>query len=118
MRCLLQGSEELRFLRAILDNINEGIIACDNDGNVLFLNSAWRHLQGVSSEAMLSDESNGKLAQLAGGNAFWADGTTPLSKEELLLDRVLRGEHVNDLEILVKPQNAEPRLARINALRR
>ncbi|MBI5428556.1 MAG: PAS domain-containing protein [Nitrospinae bacterium] len=43
------------FVRAVLENTEDGIIACDADGNIVFFNRAAREIHDVREESVLAE---------------------------------------------------------------
>jgi len=39
--------QEQAFTQAVLENINDGIVACDRDGRLSFFNRATRQIHGI-----------------------------------------------------------------------
>ena len=95
--------KERGFLLAMLENLSDGIVACDAQGNLTLFNRATRELHGLPPEAM----SPARLAEHYG--LFHADGTTPLAMEQVPLLRALRGETVHDVELVIVPTGQAPR---------
>lgn len=86
---------ERQFLKAVLENIDDGIVACDEGGTLTLFNHAARKLHG-QNEAPLPP-------QQWAGHYHWyqADGKTRLATEDTLLYRALHGETVRNLEMSV-----------------
>jgi PAS domain S-box-containing protein len=85
-------------LRTIVENLNEGLIVSDLSGNLVHWNRAALEMHEMSS----LEEVQGKLSEFA--NIFelsTLDGTT-LSVEQWPLSRILRGEHIRDMEIRIR----------------
>ena len=98
-----QRTEELRrghsFIEAVLRNVSDGVIACDHAGQVTYVNPALKKMFDLDEmpEGNLSSE--------------WASKHLPLyhaGTHELLhwrqrpMARAMRGEVVEDFEILIK----------------
>jgi diguanylate cyclase (GGDEF)-like protein/PAS domain S-box-containing protein len=101
-------ADERRFLRAVLDNVDAGIAACDQAGNLTLCNPAARRLHG--GPAIDPDDA------VAGDPVRWelADGT-PLADRDAPLRRAMRGEHVQGLETVVRAPDGEPTHLLVNA---
>jgi diguanylate cyclase (GGDEF)-like protein/PAS domain S-box-containing protein len=83
---------ERGFIAAVLENLAEGVVASDERGELRIVNAAARRLGGEDALA---------LADLAdGGLLHRADSGEPVTREELPLQRALRGEPVADEEYL------------------
>jgi PAS domain S-box-containing protein len=94
---------ERAFLAAVIDNIEEAVIICDDEGRITRFNEAARQLHGLPERPILPDQ----WAEYY--DLYREDGTTPLSKEEIPLFRALQGERVHNVEIVVNPEHGEPR---------
>ena len=99
---------EQRFLAAVLDNITEGIVACDADGDLSLFNAAAEAMHGVPIDLDLPP-------------AQWADhyriidadgGLVPL--DHLPLRRAYAGERLRDLELWIGHPGGVDRLVRCN----
>jgi PAS domain S-box-containing protein len=93
-------ANERQLLTALLDNIGEAVVACDGQGIITRFNKAARTLHGLPEQS-ISPEQWAEHYDL-----YQADGITPLRKEEIPLFRVLQGEHVRDVEMMVIPKHA------------
>jgi PAS domain S-box-containing protein len=96
-------AREQHFLRAMLESIQTGVIACDADGVLTVFNRAAREIHGVPADARLADLP-GKHFQL-----YRANGTTPIGRQDQPLQRILRGEGVEDPEMVVLARKQTPR---------
>ncbi|MEJ7849199.1 MAG: PAS domain S-box protein [Pyrinomonadaceae bacterium] len=92
-----------QFLNALLENLQEGIVACDADGVLTLFNRATRELHGLP-EAKIPAEQWADHYDL-----FHPDGVTRMSKDEIPLFRALAGEPVKAAEMVIAPKNGEPR---------
>jgi len=91
-------------LAAILDSLSEGVVACDAEGNVLFVNRANRELHDVDGvEAIPRAEWTTRYA------LFEVDGVTPFPIERLPLVRVLHGEECPVEELIIVTATRGPR---------
>jgi PAS domain S-box-containing protein len=96
--------DEKLFLEAVLENTEDGIVACDAEGALTLFNGAAREFHG-SSEAPLPFE---KWAEYY--NLYRPDGVTRLPVEEIPLFRALNGEKVQGAEIVIAPKNRARRM--------
>ncbi|MBU2666540.1 GAF domain-containing protein [Actinoplanes bogorensis] len=83
-------ARQRRFLDAVLDSLHDGVIACDDQGRIVFVNERMRRLWGESS---LPADS-------------WLEGLTdtegnPLRRDDLGLFRALQGDHLVDSEVVL-----------------
>ena len=69
-----------KFLEAVLDNIEVGIVACDATGTLTFFNRATRIFHGLGEEPIGPDE------WAAHYDLYLADGKTLMKKENVPLD--------------------------------
>ncbi len=84
---------ERRFLQALLDSVDVGVVACDGDGRLALMNNAMRAITHAGPAELDSGDS-----QYA---AYHPDGDR-LNPAEQPLARAFGGEHVRDLEIDVR----------------
>jgi len=96
-------SLDREFLNAVLENVSEGIMACDAEGRLSVFNRATREIYGLS----VSNAQRGEWATRY--NLFRADGVTPLVPDEVPLSRALAGEVVDKQEIVIAPEGRPPR---------
>lgn len=106
-RRVAERTEELRrekaFLVAVLENTEDGIVACDGAGVLTLFNRATRAFHGLPPEPLPPDE------WARSYDIYGPDGSTPLAKAEVPLFRALSGEHVRDAEMVIAPKGGEPR---------
>ncbi len=93
---------EKSFLEAVLENIEDGIVACDGDGTLTLFNRATKELHGLP-QAPLAPEKWASHYRL-----FGPDGKS-LAKHEVPLFRALAGEVVKDSEMVIAPSKGEAR---------
>jgi diguanylate cyclase (GGDEF)-like protein/PAS domain S-box-containing protein len=98
-----QLQNEREFLSALLNNLSEGIVACDKHGTVTVFNKASNELHGLPAEAP-APEQWAEHYEL-----FLADGRTRLPAEQVPLLRALRGEMVRNVELVLSPANRSSR---------
>ncbi|MCF8077278.1 MAG: PAS domain S-box protein [Desulfotignum sp.] len=99
-QCLEAMRTEQTFLSAVLDNVKEAIIICDNNGTLVRFNEAARQLHGIQEQAILPDQWADYYS------LYQLDGQTPLPTDEIPLYRALMGEKIEDAEIVVAPKHA------------
>jgi len=85
------------FLRALLESIQDGIVACDAEGVLTLFNRATQEFHGLPPEPLPAD----RWAEHY--DLYRADGATRLTREEVPLFRALRGERVQGVEIVIAP---------------
>lgn len=93
-----------RFLSTLLDSLQDGILACDVAGTPTLCNGAMRKLFGLKPECIGLD----RLCDHC--DIFDASGIEPITEADLPLSRALRGQTVDDLEIMVVPKGQAPRI--------
>lgn len=94
---------EKEFLTAVLNNTEDGIVACDADGILTVFNRATREFHGLM-ESPIPPEQWAERYDL-----YMADGKTPLRKEDVPLYRALQGEKVHNFEMVIAPRDAPRR---------
>ncbi|MGA3007275.1 MAG: ATP-binding protein, partial [Opitutaceae bacterium] len=105
---LKERTVELRkqqgFLHQMLDNLSEGVVACDAAGKLNFFNKVAREWHGTDLLEILPDERSHLL------DLYEGDGVTPLPTQSLPTLRALRGERLRDAELCIVRKGSEPRL--------
>ena len=80
------------------EDIREGIVACNSVGELTLLHDLAAPFADLPPDSVPAD-------RWANAYDFYhADGKTPLSREEIPLFRALRGEHVQNLEMVMTPR--------------
>jgi PAS domain S-box-containing protein len=90
--------------RLLLENLIEGVIACDAEGKLSLFNRVAREWHGAERLQVPAEQ--------------WAvyyhicesDGITPLATEKIPLVRAFQGERVRDVEMTIVRDDAPPRL--------
>jgi PAS domain S-box-containing protein len=98
-RRVAEQVRQTSIVESILNSMSEGVIVCDQSGNLLLVNPAGLRLH----PALRGREQPlewGSVPQEFG--LFLPDRLTPYPADELPLARVLRGEAVDELEIFVR----------------
>lgn len=98
--------DEGLFLRAVLDSVEDGIVACDSHGTLTIFNRATRELHGLPARALPA----GQWA--AYYDLYHPDGRTPMPMHDVPLFRALQGEQVHEVEMVVAPKNGDRRVLR------
>ena len=88
---------ERAFQLAVLENLSDGIVACDAQGQLTLFNRALREMHGLPAEDVPQEDWSEHYA------LFHGDGVTPMEMSEIPLLRALRGERVVDAEMVVAP---------------
>jgi len=94
---------ERLFLKALLESLETGIVACDASGALTLFNRATREMHGLPEEPLPPE----RWAERYG--LFQEDGRTPMEKEEIPLYRALHGAKLRSVEMVVVPKGAEPK---------
>jgi PAS domain S-box-containing protein len=99
---------ERTFLRAVLDSLEAGVVACDQDGALTFFNRATRELHGLPQETLPPEQWADHY------RLFQADGKTPLTTEEIPIHRALRGEQLRNAEMVILQRNGAARIVAVS----
>jgi PAS domain S-box-containing protein len=95
-----RAEQELRAnqaqLRTILENVGEGVVVCDLEGNLLHWNVAALELHDIT------DQDQRHLSELVDTFELTEMDRTPVPVEHWPLARILRGESLHELELRVK----------------
>ncbi len=96
------------FLSGLVDNVNDGIVACDADGTVTVCNQAWRHLHGVSEPPTRADQEplNHELLRF--------DSAEPLGADEAPLALAFAGQAFQNVELVVRTSSGDTRTVAYN----
>jgi PAS domain-containing protein len=78
------------FTQAVLENVSDGVIACDQRGMLSFFNRAAREMHGIAQES-LPPERWAERYRL-----YQADGATPMMMADIPLFRAFRGEMIRN----------------------
>ncbi len=95
----LTPEKQQGFVDALLENIEDAIVACDAAGALTVFNHAARKLHGLA-ELPITADSWADYYDL-----YQPDGRTRMRREETPLCRALQGERVRDAEMVVVPKN-------------
>lgn len=94
---------EREYFKAVLDNIADGIVACDEKGVLSFFNKATRQFHGLPENEIPADQWAEHY------NLFYPDGTTLLKKEGIPLFKAFKGEPVSNIEMKIVPKEGKSR---------
>jgi diguanylate cyclase (GGDEF)-like protein/PAS domain S-box-containing protein len=100
--------KEREFLKALLESLSDGIVACDGNGILTVFNRATREFHGLPEEPLPADLWADRYS------LFLADGKTRMSRDQVPLFRALSGETLRDAEFVIAPQNRPPRSMQCN----
>jgi PAS domain S-box-containing protein len=101
---------EREFLRAVLENLSEGVAVADAQGEHALLNRSLRTMLGLH-------QGNAPTRLPFLRDLYQDDGVTPLLPEDMPLVRANRGEEVDDVELIHAPPGRESRTLLANARR-
>src|SRR5919199_1073723 len=96
--------KEQDFLKAILNNVQAGIVACDADGILTVFNQAAKEFHGLSQLPVPPD------CWADYYDLYLPDGKTPMKTEDIPLFRALQGQNVRDVEMMIVPQQGTARM--------
>jgi PAS domain S-box-containing protein len=99
-----QFQQEEHFLRALLDNISDGIVACDAKGIITLFNPVAEGFHGGPAEPIPPQEWAKRY------DLYLPGGKTPMPQEQIPLFRALQGEIVRDVEMAIAPEGAATRI--------
>lgn len=91
--------KEKEFLKALLESLTEGIVACDSKGKLSLFNHATKLLHGTEQERLTAN----KWAEHY--DLFMPDGKTPVPLNKIPLLRAYRGEKIINEELTIVPKN-------------
>ncbi|HEY0562053.1 MAG TPA: EAL domain-containing protein [Methylophilus sp.] len=100
--------KEREFLTALLENLSEGIAACDEHGQLSLFNHSTREIHGLAEQKMLPDE----WAEYY--DLYLADGKTRMTVEQIPLYRAYLGEKIVEEELVIVPKHAPAKIIRCN----
>jgi PAS domain S-box-containing protein len=95
--------KERKYLEIILENISDGIVACDENGVLTFFNHATREFHGINEMPLPAEQWSNYY------NLYHTDGVTPMKMEEVPLFRAFKGEKVVNQEIVIAAKNHKKR---------
>ncbi|MBC6436440.1 PAS domain S-box protein [Nostoc sp. HG1] len=95
--------KEQERLKAILDNLSDGVVACDEAGRLMLFNRATQEFHGLPETPLLPEE------WAAHFDLYLADGKTPMPTQDIPLFRAFRGEVVHEAEMVIAPKQGKIR---------
>ncbi|MBW4657272.1 MAG: EAL domain-containing protein [Drouetiella hepatica Uher 2000/2452] len=102
---LLKQTEISESLKSILDSMGDAVIVADENRNFLVFNPAAERMFGSTAKHLVENHSveNHSVATKCSQtlNFYLPDRQTPFNVEDLPLERSIRGEKVNDVEMFV-----------------
>jgi two-component system, NtrC family, sensor kinase len=94
---------EQEFSRVVVENVSEGVVACNADGILTLFNRTAREWHGVDPRAVPPEE----WANLY--DLYGSDGVTLLPTENIPLLRAFRGESVREAGMAIVAKGQPPR---------
>ncbi len=96
--------KEQDFLKAVLTNIEDGIVACDEKGILTLFNRAAREFHGLEEKSMEADKWASHY------DLYMPNGETQMEKEDVPLYQAFQGEHVQKKEMVISPKDGKKRI--------
>ncbi|HEU4620853.1 MAG TPA: PAS domain-containing sensor histidine kinase [Burkholderiaceae bacterium] len=103
-RIAIETPQPNTFLSAVLETIEDGVVACDADGVLKLFNRATRRIHGLPERPVPPEQWPTYYG------LYRPDRTTLLTKDEVPLYRALKGEYVRNVEIVIMPTQGTPRV--------
>ncbi len=100
--------KEQDFLNVLLDNVQAGIVACDAEGQLKLFNQAARSFHGLPERPLFPEEWAEHY------DLYLPDGKTPMSTNDIPLFRAFQGHQVEDVEMMIVPQQGVARILTAN----
>ena len=91
--------KERNFLNATLDNLTDGLVACDSEGKLTIFNRAQQEFHGLSAEPIPPEQWAEHY------DLYEPDGVTLMATERVPLYRAFQGEVISNVEMVVAPKN-------------
>ncbi|MEV8516754.1 PAS domain S-box protein [Dactylosporangium sp. NPDC051484] len=101
-----QLAHERHFLSVLLDNLDAGVVACDERGRLILFNQAMREITGHDANFSTAEAWTGERGATGGGTILG---------EEMPLTRAFHGEHIRDDEFVIHPPDRPRRSFTVNA---
>jgi PAS domain S-box-containing protein len=98
------------LLETLIANLPLALIACDADGNVTHYNHEAAEMCTMGSESGAGTSPEYPVA----AGIYLADASTPVDRADRPLARTLRGETVQNLELVIRPRDSLPRVTLSN----
>ena len=95
--------EQTRLMETIFDSISDGVAIIDDSGKGLTYNSSAKRITGIEEPETIELEQ-----RPAAYGFFLPDGETPFPADQLPLERAMRGEASDDVEIFIRNPNVAP----------
>ncbi len=102
--------KEREFLKALLNNLEDGIVACDASGELTLWNRATREFYGLPEQPAPPREWPEYF------DVYLPDGKTPMPREQMPLWRAFQGETVRNAEMVVATPHGKKRTIRASGV--
>jgi PAS domain S-box-containing protein len=99
---------DIKFFQAVLQNVADGVVACDENGILTFFNSAAEQFHGKPVKPLDSHKWANHF------NLYYPDGSGLVKAEDVPLYRALKGEKVSDAEMLIIPESGERKFLQVS----
>jgi PAS domain S-box-containing protein len=100
---------QARFLKFVLDHLDDAVVACDENGTLRFFNQKTKELHGLPEETIPADEWANHY------DLYSPDLKTRMSKESIPLFRAFSGENVENAEMMIARKGQRPIYIHSNA---
>jgi PAS domain S-box-containing protein len=101
-------THEQEFTHTLLDNMADGVVACDAHGVLTLFNKTAREWHGVDIADIPSEEWTQHY------DLYEFDGVTPLNAQEIPLKRAFDGQQVRSAGMAIVPKGKSPRFILAN----
>ena len=91
------------FLEGVLENIEDGVVACTPDGMLSYFNRASRGFHASEQQPIPPEQWSRRYS------LYRPDGFTPMPMEEIPLYRAFQGERVERQEMIISPAGESAR---------
>ncbi len=95
--------QEQEFVRELLENMVDGVVACDATGNLVLFNHTAREWHGLDPQPIPQEEWASYY------DLYDEDGVTPLTAATIPLARAFRGERLRDAALVIRAKGQAPR---------
>lgn len=93
-----------QFLEALLENLSDGIVACDASGTLTLFNAASQKFHGLPAEPLPAE----RWAEHY--DLYDAEHAAPMLQEDIPLFRALKGEQVRGTKMRIVPKQGKARI--------
>lgn len=90
---------QTEMLNAVLENVKDGVIACDAEGDLTIFNRSSRKIHGLDESSPVPRKCN-EINEV-----FEADGVTPVPHNRFPMYEAMSGEWVIDREMAIAPKS-------------